>query len=191
MAAGGTFKSMGAFAAKFKQDMRRLDSGMDRARMRAARKTAAWVRQHVPVAFSELRDSVREEGSKVIADAPYAMAVELGSRPHWMPLEPLIKWVQLRGFQSLVAAKSRARLPGTTTMDHATRIGEQLDSTRRGGGSGPMTPYTASDAVVQIAKAIQHRIAIAGTKPHYFMRAAVPVAREFLSVEIAAAFTKL
>lgn len=185
MAAGGTFKSMAAFATKFKRDMNRLESGMDRARMRAARKTAAYVRAHVPVAFGELRDAVREEGSKVICDAPHAIDVELGSRPHWVPLEPLIKWVQLRGFQSLVATKSRERLPGTTTLKHANAIGKRLESARDGAA------FSAPDSVVQIAKGIQFGISKHGTKPHFFMRNAVPQAREFLSVEISAVFTKL
>lgn len=187
---GGTFGSMKAMGAAFQRDINKLDAQLEKARRRAAQKTAAYVRKNVPVAFSTLRDSIREEGTKIIADAPHAMAVELGSRPHWAPLEPLIKWVQLRGFQSLVGAKSRARLPGTTTQAHANRIGEAFDASRRGGGSGPATQYTASDAAVKIAKGIQLSIAKKGTKPHFYMRSAIPVARAFLSVEIAAVFSK-
>jgi hypothetical protein len=185
MSDGGTFRTMGAFSRKFQRDMGRVEQRLEAARTRAAQKTASYVRAHVPVAFGELRDSVRAEGTRVIADAPHAQAVELGSRPHWMPLQPLIDWVTLRGFQGLhVSDKSRARLPGTTTLRHANQVGAQL---RAAASEGTDT----DSAAVGIAKAIQLSISIHGTKPHYFMRGAIPQARDFLTAEIEAVFSRV
>lgn len=50
---------------------------------------------------ADLRVSVHAEFSALgqaalVCDAPYAVAVEVGSRPHWMPIEPLVKWVQVK-----------------------------------------------------------------------------------------------
>lgn len=52
-----------------------------------------------PVDMGELRRSVHAEhfghlGSRILVDAPHAGIAELGSRPHWAPLQPLIDWVR-------------------------------------------------------------------------------------------------
>lgn len=39
-----------------------------------------------------------EKGAELVVDAPYAMAVNYGSRPHMMPIQPLIDWA-LRKFK--------------------------------------------------------------------------------------------
>jgi len=52
-----------------------------------------------------LRGSIHAQEPEVLADSvigitgtslSYAQAVELGSRPHWAPIQPLIDWVQHR-----------------------------------------------------------------------------------------------
>ena len=110
------------------------------------------VKRNVPVAFGELRESVHATGTKIVIDAPHAAPVEVGSRPHWMPLAPLIAWVRLRGAQGLLSRRERGRLPGTTTRAHADGIASQFRAMEKGGALD-------ADAPVQIARAIQRAIA--------------------------------
>lgn len=177
-----SFKELGRL---LKTSEREFKKKLKRAQVRAARRTAAHVRRNVPVAFGELRASVHSSKTKVFADAPHAAAVERGSRPHTPPLEPLIKWVRLRGMQGLVPPKSMARLPGTTTSTHASNVAGSIKQYAQDSGfadwSGGASPV---DAPRQIARKIQAAIAKRGTKPHWYMRRSVPVARRILGEEI-------
>lgn len=168
---------------------KRLERATRRAAQRTARTMASNVRRQLPVAFGRLRNSIHAEGSKVIADAPHAAAVEWGAKPHWVPIKALIEWVRLRGMQSTLSPSQLKRLPGNTTTDHATRIGSAIEAHRESSGYGA---YGASpvDAVVRIAYAIQAKIAKVGTKPHGYMAAAVPQAKEFLEEEVGRALTE-
>ena len=187
-------KSFGELRRALTKDLKEREKRLDEARRRAARSHAAYVRAHMPVAFGDLRSSVHHKDGRVIVDAPYAAAVERGSRPHWMPLEPLIKWVKLRGFQGLASERSLSRMPGTSTKAHALSISGELASHRRGpGGIGPETSFSSfsidsegaeSSAAVDVAKRIQLAIALKGTKPTWFMRDSIPTARGFLALEI-------
>jgi hypothetical protein len=189
---GGTtrVKSLGELRRVLKRDLKAKERAFDKARKRAARRAVAYVQKNMPVAFGETRATVHLKGFSVVVDAPWAAALERGSRPHWMPLEPLIKWVKLRGFQGLASAKSQARMPGTTTAAHAARVAGQLANADSGysDGNDGFTTWShsskRSDASgpVQVAKAIQLAIALKGTKPTWFMRDSV--ARGFLREEI-------
>lgn len=155
---------------------------------KTAQQGAAHVRRNVPVAFGELRSSVHAETegrlsghSRIIADAPHACAVEAGARPHWAPLEPLIRWVKLRGFQGLTAEPQRGRLPGTTTRSHAEGVAGQLAAFEQEDGS------VDANAPEQIARAIQFAIAKRGTKPHWYARNALPAIEKILDAQIRAA----
>ena len=185
-------KSFSELRTVLKRDNRRRERRLEQGRKNAARLFVSYLRPRIPVAFGELRSSVHVEGTLVVVDAPHAAAVERGSRPHWMPLQPLIEWVKLRGFQGLASPKSLARLPGRTTTEHATNVASQLDDQRRGGAghSGPARPYGVDADVVNVAKGIQLAIALKGTKPHWYMRDSLPMAREFLRVEIGKAMSK-
>lgn len=154
-----------------------LDKAFKRATKKAARKHAAHLRRNMPVATSELRDSVVARGSKVIVDAPHAAAVERGSRPHWPPFEPILEWVKLRGFQGLMSAKQMARLPGTSTVQHAQAVASGIRDRMLTDGSDAI----AANAPEQIARAIQASIAKHGTKPQWYMRNSLPAAHGFLS----------
>lgn len=174
-----------------RKDLQGKQKSWDRARKRAARRHAAFVRQNMPVAFGELRASVHADGTIVVADGPHAAAVERGSRPHWMPLEPLIAWVKLRGFQGLASTKSLSRMPGSTTSAHATRVAGSLQQHNDesgyadwGGGASDM------QGPVAVAKAIQVAIALRGTKPQWYMRNSIPTAQQFLREEVSIALSE-
>lgn len=177
-------KSLNELRRKLRASLRDKERRVERAAKRAARRHRAYIIANMPVASSELRASVHVVGTRVVVDAPHAAAVERGSRPHWMPLEPLIKWVKLRGFQGLASTKSLSRMPGTSTRGHAESVASQFASHRRGGEIGAETGFTDLGAVRDIAKGIQLAIALKGTKPTWFMRDSLPKARGFLAEEI-------
>lgn len=187
-------KGLGELRRALRKNLRDKERRMERARIRAAKRGAAHVRTHIPVAFGELRAGVKVIDGKIVVDARHAAAVERGSRPHWMPLEPLIKWVKLRGFQGLATEKRIGRMPGTTTASHARNAAAAIRAAgSRGGYEGEndgVTTWGSSDrrsdtnAPVEVAKAIQLAIALKGTKPHWYMRDSVPVVRGFLAEEI-------
>lgn len=164
-------------ARLLKQKDAELKRKMARAARRAAQKHAAYLRRNMPVASSELRNSVQVQGTQVVVDAPHAAAVERGSRPHWPPLEPILEWVKLRGFQGLVSKKQLARLPGTTTAAHATSISLAIHQHMG------MTALSV-DAPLKVAKAIQATIAKYGTKPQWYMRNSLPAAHAFLGAAV-------
>lgn len=142
--------------------------------------TAHQIAKNVPIAFGELRTSVHAvietNGGGANVDAPHAAAVEFGSRPHWVPLEPLIRWVKLCGMQGL----SARRKPGTTTSRQSKAVAGSLASLVSDGAS-PV------DGPEQIAKAIQLSIAKKGTKPHWYVRQSVPAAMRILHREVSRA----
>lgn len=174
------------------QLMKKHQSARERRIKQAVRKTvqrgAAYVRRNMPVAFGELRDGIGNNGTQVTSDGPHSEAVELGSRPHWMPLEPLIAWVKLRGAQGILSESQIAHRfrHQATTESHARTVAAQLAAIRRGGlgASGPEAQYSPLDAPVIVAKAIQLAIAKKGTKPHWYMRDAVPNIMGFLGEEL-------
>lgn len=133
-----------------------LENVVRRAVLRGVRATAEdglpVVRVAAPVAFEELRDSghvvPRADGALILFDAPHAAAVEVGSRPHRPPVDPLIRWAELRGFTDprgaawAIAAKiaregtkphwfALGSLPTLETMMHR-RISDALDGASDG-----------------------------------------------------------
>ncbi len=141
----------------------------------------------MPIAFGELRASIHVVATdpdrvRSIADAPHAAAVELGSRPHWVPLDALIKWVKLRGMQGLGKTGNvrPSKGPGSTTHEHSFRVASQIKAAEKDGAN-------AVDEPRRIARAIQAAIAKRGTKPHWFYRQARPVAMRSLDRAIKAA----
>lgn len=184
-------KSLGEFRAKLKASLKRKEKALDGARETAAKLHAACVRKNMPVAFGELRASVHAVLYKVVVDAPHAAAVERGSRPHWVPIEALLKWVQLRGFQGLASDKALSRLPGSSTAGAARSVAAGIRSISDSSGYSD-TSGGASDAGagMAIARAIQIKISRVGTKPTWFMRNSIPAARGFLSTEVHKALEK-
>jgi hypothetical protein len=131
----------------------------------------------IPIAFGELQRSLqvvtKGGGVQIRSDAPHAAPVETGSRPHWPPLAPLVAWVKKRGAQGLKKRPGR----GTTTEAQARGISGMLQAMESGGALD-------TDAPEQVARAIQRGIARAGTKPHWFMRSAMPEIEAYLDVQI-------
>lgn len=89
----------GDAAKKIRADAR--DRGKENAArlLAAAHAGAEIIARAAPVDRGTLKSSVHVErlpnGSpRIVIDAPHAMEVELGSRPHTPPLAPLVEWVR-------------------------------------------------------------------------------------------------
>ena len=155
--------SLAEFGEWFEADMKALESRAYAAIRETAREGVEIARENVPVAFGELTDSIHDaplgdHGAQVLADAPHAEGVEIGTRPHYPPLEPLIAWVKLRGMQGITPGTYR----GTTTQSHAKSVAGRLRAMESGGSLD-------TDAPERIARAIQQAIGKRGTAPHWFM----------------------
>lgn len=173
--------SFGELATLLRSHARIREQRVHTGIRKAAREGRNYIyRETVPVAFGELRSAlnVRDTatGAIISADAPHAAAVERGSRPHTPPLEPLIKWVKLRGMQGLTRAGhviSRHVVARDWRKSPARIVASQLKSSERSGAVDVGAPEA-------IARAIQKAISISGTKPHWFARQSLPEIRRYL-----------
>lgn len=169
-----------------KQREKKVVGAIKAAARKASASNASALKRNIPVAFGEIRESVHVVGMSVIVDAPHAAAVNNGSRPHWMPLAPLIAWVKLRGMQGLATERQQGRLPGTSTKAAAQGVASMLASHEHRGPGG----YSSSDAPVQVARAIQRAIAQRGTKAHHFIEKSLPGMFAVLDAEIRKAISE-
>lgn len=169
-----------------KQREKKVVSAIKRAARKASQSNASALKKNIPVAFGEIRESVRVEGLTVVVDAPHAAAVNNGSRPHTPPLAPLVAWVKLRGMQGLATERQQTRLPGTSTRAAAAGVAGMLASLEHRGPGG----YSDTDAAVQVARMIQRAIARRGTKPHHFIEKSLPDMFKVLDAEIRAAIAE-
>lgn len=167
------------------------------------KRCAQHMRKHViahtlPIAFRTLEHSLHVEISRgriaLVADAPHAAAVEVGSRPHWAPLKPLVEWVRLRGMQGATneGRKKPRYTRGSTTKLHSERIHQELQNMAQANamcgektGDGYVFQGISNGVgdVASIARAIQLAIAKNGTKPQWYMRSALPEVQEFFDRE--------
>lgn len=134
-----------------------------RAMLEAAAAGAEVLARGAPVDTGRLKQSFRlrrrGEGGhpEIVADAPYAGIVEAGSRPHWAPLAPLVRWVRR----------------------NAGRLGLRGAGRNRRSGR-----FTAGSSVVRVARAIQRKIARVGTRPRWFVRQRLPALRAILGATL-------
>ena len=120
------------------KDMERLELEVKKGILETAAESARIILPDIPVAFGPLRESLHVDAIEfmhghvsVVIDAPHAAAVEIGSRPHIPPLEPLVKWVKLRGMQALRKGGDRKKLLGKTSAYHANQIGGHIAAGKR------------------------------------------------------------
>lgn len=166
------------FGAVFRE---RENARMERvagAGYEAALLGAEVVAKAAPVDVGTLKSSIhaRQTGprsAELRADAPHAGIVEVGSRPHTPPLQPLIDWVRRHGKSFGVKRASKVRTGPVRTA--ATQ--RRRDAT--------IARNADRDAEVErIARGIQRKIARFGTKPRWFMRDSLPKLRKILAILI-------
>lgn len=121
------------------------------------------------------------DGALLSVDAPYAAAIENGTRPFFPPLAPLEDWVIRKG---LAGKKKRVSM---------------RKSEREGGGLGTVSflerKATAAaqynSEVKSIAYAIALKISKEGIEPRHFFKKAMAMAPKFLRAEIDRELEKL
>lgn len=186
-------KSIAELRTVFSRDMRDREKRLRHAALVVARRGASYIRTTtIPIAFHELERATAgvktSKGASIRTEAPHAEAVEKGSRPHWVPLAPLIAWVKLRGMQGLDkrgnVIRSSKGLKGSTTFEHARRVATEIRNYMAVGTAGDAISV---DAPKQIARAIQMAIHKRGTKPHWYALKALPVVQAYLQEEMNAA----
>jgi hypothetical protein len=172
------------FAMLFRRHTRERKLRLNTSVRKTALQARNLVKRTVPRAFAELANSVHvvhlgPGHSQVIVDAPHAAAVEVGSRPHTPPLEPLVRWVKLRGMQGLTRSgnvsknRTKSGFVKDERREAARVIASALKSRERGGALGV-------DAPTQIARALQFKISRVGTKPYRYMFNAVGLVEKYL-----------
>lgn len=152
-----------------KRDMRKLGTKTNAAVKKAAGRGATHIRRTAPKAFGDIADGIEMKlagrGARIVSTAPHAAAVEVGSRPHFPPIAPIEAWVKLRGMQGLTKTGRISKKRGGV----ARMIADQ--------GDGESTSLGAARAVAYM---IARAISIRGTKPHWYMRNALPRVRELV-----------
>lgn len=166
------------FERQIKKDLAALRKSATQAIASTAQKAVRVVQKNAPHAFGDLRDSTSATSNATKVTAPHAQAVEVGARPHLVPLEELIKWVKLRGMQGLSHPKSDE---GPTTREHATRVAGQLQSMESDGALSVNAPE-------KIAKAIQMSILKNGIHPTWFVQKSLPEVMTILDIELKKVF---
>lgn len=142
----------GQIQALLKATDKRLRDATKGAVIEAAAVGAEIVSRDAPVDTGRLKQSVimRKRGAsghpEIVAQAPYAGPVEVGSRPHWVPLRPLVGWVRR----------------------HASLFGLKGGTQRGKGGR------FVGGAIITLARKIQRSIARRGTKPKWYMKRNLP-----------------
>lgn len=181
--------SLDDLPGRIASDMKAREGRIQKAIMRTAEQGVKVVQSNMPVAFGGLKESThavsRGQGAAIEVDDPNAAAVEVGSRPHWPPLEPIVRWVKLRGMQGLKSSAAIDKLPGTTTAGHARMIAGQLRAMQTASTNyGAAGNHLSVDAPIKIAQAIRAAIGRNGTKPHWFAQNSLPTIVELLDVNV-------
>lgn len=102
MGMGGSFRNVRDFEKKFRSDMKHLTKKLDGALHKAAERAADQARERAPKgATLQLAEGIQAIGLRVVSTAPYSLAVELGSRPHFPPIAPILAWVIFKGFAGI------------------------------------------------------------------------------------------
>lgn len=85
-------------------DIERRSEALHDALYEAALLGAEVVAGNAPVDLGILRASVHAKrtakGAEIVVDAPHAAVVELGARPHWTPIQPLLDYAKRKGAES-------------------------------------------------------------------------------------------
>lgn len=168
-------------AAVFGRKERARANAVRDSMLEAALLGAEIVAEAVPHDQGILRSSVHAirtgTGAEVVADAPHAGVIEGGSRPHLPPLQPLIDWV-IRHANLFDLNRRRLRPlamgPVRTARQQRTRDAAIAESA----------------AAVGIAEAIQHKIALKGSEPTWFMKNSLPKMARALKAIVAEALKR-
>lgn len=147
---------------------------MQKAATRAAMRAVGVLKTATPVDTGLMKRSWSvKRGAKVqvVNDSPYALIIERGSRPHWPPWEPIVRWV---------ARHMRVSLSGADLSKYGA-IG--------GAKRGNRPPEW--NRVLAAAWGLCKKIAERGTAPTYFVKKKLPELRRMFAQEIVAVLREM
>ncbi len=160
------------FQLLLRRHLKKKERHFKTAVRKAIKRGAEIVKRRTPKAFGELRESIHTTEHSIVIDAPHAAAVEKGSRPHWVPIDALVRWVKLRHIQGVQLKKGierrRGSTIGPTTRRQARSIFNEMKRFEKKG-------VGYDDAVLEVAKAIQHSIANKVTPPYNYALNSLPI----------------
>lgn len=136
--------------------MARATIGLEDAAKERTPTDTGTLRGSVASAVTEIRDGLGVEGTVGTA-LNYAVPVELGAKPHWVPLEPLIDWVKRKGLAAV------APFPRGTPRRKRAKLAARRER-----------------EVLRVARAIRFAIARRGTSQWQRERRGTPGAEMFL-----------
>jgi hypothetical protein len=94
------------------------------------------IKEDTPVgATSSLRQSIHSDAPRTLANtvigvvgtaSMHALPVELGTKPHFPPIEPLITWLEASPQGQALMARARARDPGVLYYEVAQGIARKI-----------------------------------------------------------------
>lgn len=115
----------------------------------------------------EIRTVGTEIQGVVGSNVTYAAAVHNGSRPHWAPLEPLIRWVHLKRLSGIYSTKTKRRLGNKATQeeeDKAAAVMIRYKIAARGTKAQPFLLNAFNENKERIAQYIDGGVAEVITK---------------------------
>lgn len=186
------------FAGQLARDVAALRARLVEATHEAASTGAKIVAQNAPRAFGELADGVvpieLRGGAKIRSTAPHSAAAEVGSRPHMPPVEPLVRWVKLRGMQGLQKGARGAPRAVARMLRGREQVTVEGTEIKSGPNKGSIR-FTRSrsspiDAAEQVAWAIAMAIKKRGTRPTWFVRRSLPAIRAVLGAHVRAQLSR-
>lgn len=116
---------------------------------------------------------------EVVVDAPHAGIIELGARPHWAPIKPLLEWVMRHRASFGVSTATKVNLRQLSPALEASLRGAARAARDRAKARHAAYESAAAEAE-KIAWAIRWKIHEEGSKPHHFMLKALPEMRDAL-----------
>ena len=201
----------------FARDLRRLPKTAGRAMIRGLRSAALRTKAEVVIQIDHanpypavdrgtMRRSVgvdnHKDGALLSVDAPYAAAMEYGTRPFWPPMAPLIEWVKRKGMIGRVskpkkdsALRPLKRREGEGDTAYQSRMDARADraavaKSMRASMSRALTTQADAQAWA-IARMIRFKIAAHGIEPRHFFKKSMEKAPKFLRAEIDRELEKL
>lgn len=111
---------------------------------------------------NEVVDKEHEAVLFVGSNIKYGVFVHEGTRPHWAPLKPLIKWVEKKGIAGQFSTKTRKLSKSKSSMEQ----------------------------IIQVAKLVQYKIAAKGTTGQPFLRDVLFLYENIIADRLAAKMSK-
>jgi len=179
---------IGELGKVLEKTVKQIQKDTDRGLYRAAQRGRTLLVDRSPTGWSgQFRNAWGKpeaipNGYEVVNNAPHAMIVEYGSRPHMPPVAPIAMWV-------MRVLGPRLKLELKTARDHGAKLWEKggtFEATGKGEASTKQGALVK--AAMEIAWLIAWKIKKRGTKAQHVAGGAEPELKRFVEEELARAY---